>query len=203
VRWAGYPVYIVEGSADNIKITRPLDLRLAELLMEESTREGEEVGVKDMRVGHGIDYHRLVEGRKLILGGVTVPFEKGLEGHSDADVLSHAVCDALLGAACMGDIGRHFPDTDPANKGRSSIEFLEEVRARVGAEGWSIRSVDATLLAQRPKLAPHMREMQRNIASALGLKEGEVNIKATTTEGLNAEGRGEGISAHAVALVRR
>jgi len=203
VRWAGHPVYIVEGSADNIKITRPLDLKLAELLMDESTCEEEEVGIKDTRVGQGIDYHRLVEGRKLVLGGVTVPFEKGLEGHSDADVLSHAVCDALLGAACVGDIGRHFPDDDPANRGRSSIEFLQEVRARIGSEGWRICSVDATLLAQRPKLAPFMQEMRRNIASALGLEEGDVNVKATTTEGLNAEGRGEGISSHAVALICR
>lgn len=156
-----------------------------------------------MRIGHGIDYHRLVEGRSLILGGVAVPFEKGLEGHSDADVLAHAICDALLGAAALGDIGRHFPDTDPANRGRSSMEFLGEVLARIRAEGWTVVNVDATLLAQRPKLAPYMQAMRRNIAGALQIGAGGVNIKATTTEGLNAEGRGEGISAQATALLGR
>ncbi|MEJ2110043.1 MAG: 2-C-methyl-D-erythritol 4-phosphate cytidylyltransferase [Acidobacteriota bacterium] len=205
VRWAGHPVFIVEGSADNIKITRPLDLKLAELLMNRPSdmREGFSGEESGMRVGQGIDYHRLVEGRRLILGGVAIPFEKGLEGHSDADVLSHAVCDALLGAASMGDIGRHFPDTDPANRGRSSREFLEQVRSKIEAGGWGILNVDATLLAQKPKLAPYMQEMRSNIASSLDIAEERVNIKATTTEGLNAEGRGEGISAQAIALLVR
>lgn len=153
------------------------------------------------RIGQGIDYHRLVKGRKLILGGVTVPFEKGLKGHSDADVLSHAVCDALLGAVALGDIGQHFPDTDPANRGRSSIEFLGEVRAGIEAGGWKITNIDATLLAQRPKLASYMPAMKQNIAEALGINKEDVSIKATTTEGLNAEGRGEGISAQAIALL--
>jgi len=205
VRWAGSPVFIVEGSPDNIKITRPLDLKLANLIINGGLREEGSTAMNGsgMRIGHGIDYHRLAEGRELVLGGVKVPFEKGLEGHSDADVLSHAVCDALLGAAAMGDIGRHFPDTDPANRGRSSLEFLEEVRDRVRAEGWNILNVDATLLAQRPKLAPFMRAMQENVAASLCLEVDAVNIKATTTEGLNAEGRGEGISAQAIALLYR
>jgi len=203
VRWAGHPVYIVKGSPDNIKITTPLDLKLAGFLMDANLQEREGAGMEHTRVGQGIDYHRLVEGRKLVLGGVTVPFEKGLDGHSDADVLSHAVCDALLGAAGIGDIGQHFPDTDPANRGRSSIEFLEEIRARIHTEGWKIQNVDATMLAQQPKLAPYMQEMRQNIASALDLGPEGVNIKATTTEGLNSEGRGEGISAQAIALLSR
>jgi 2-C-methyl-D-erythritol 2,4-cyclodiphosphate synthase len=159
--------------------------------------------MNESRIGQGIDYHRLVEGRKLILGGVEIPFEKGLEGHSDADVLAHAVCDALLGAAALGDIGRHFPDTDPSNRGRSSLEFLRDVRAKVEAEGWTVHNVDATLLVQRPRIAPHVLAMERNIAQSLGIDRTKVNVKATTTEGMNAEGRGEGISAQAVALLCR
>ncbi|MBN2243474.1 MAG: 2-C-methyl-D-erythritol 2,4-cyclodiphosphate synthase [Acidobacteria bacterium] len=202
VRWAGYPVYVVAGAPDNIKITRPLDLELAELLLKrQHGKDGAAMNETGYRIGHGIDYHRLVEGRKLILGGVDVPFEKGLEGHSDADVLAHAVCDALLGAAALGDIGRHFPDTDPANRGRSSMEFLRTVLAGLKAQGWRIHNVDATLLAERPKLAPYIPAMRQNIADALEMSSGDVNVKATTTEGLNAEGRGEGISAHAVALL--
>ena len=213
VRWAGHPVFVVPGSPDNIKITRPLDLEIAERLMAGGPAAGEPAAGQSagknavdrsesgFRVGHGIDYHRLVEGRKLILGGVEIPFEKGLEGHSDADALAHAVCDALLGAAGMGDIGRHFPDTDTAHRGRPSLEFLQEVRAKLAAEGWSIRNVDATLLLQRPRVAPHALAMRQNIAASLGLSVSEVNVKATTTEGMNAEGRGEGISAHSVALI--
>jgi 2-C-methyl-D-erythritol 4-phosphate cytidylyltransferase/2-C-methyl-D-erythritol 2,4-cyclodiphosphate synthase len=202
VRWAGYPVYVVAGAPDNIKITRPLDLELAELILKKPReRGGAAMGAPGCRIGHGIDYHRMVEGRKLILGGVSVPFEKGLKGHSDADVLSHAVCDALLGAAGLGDIGRHFPDTDPANRGRCSIEFLRIVLARLREQGWRIHNVDATLLAERPRLAPHIPAMRQNIAAALEIGTEYVNVKATTTEGLNAEGRGEGISAHAIALL--
>ncbi len=156
-----------------------------------------------MRIGQGMDYHRLVEGRRLVLGGVEIPFEKGLEGHSDADALSHAVCDALLGAAAMGDIGRHFPDNDPANRDRNSLEFLRSIGARIEQAGWSIRNVDATVLAQRPRLAPHMEAMKRNIADTLRIAPENVSIKATTTEGLNAEGRGEGISAHSVVLLSK
>jgi 2-C-methyl-D-erythritol 4-phosphate cytidylyltransferase/2-C-methyl-D-erythritol 2,4-cyclodiphosphate synthase len=201
VLWAGHPVTVVPGSADNIKITRPLDLQIAGLLISQGRRGAEGMGESILRIGHGIDYHRLVDGRKLILGGVEIPFEKGLEGHSDADALSHAICDALLGAAAMGDIGQHFPDTDPANRGRPSLEFLNEVRKTVEAAGWKIRNVDATLLAERPRISPHEPAMRKNIAEALGLCLGAVSIKATTTEGLNAEGRGEGISAQAIALL--
>jgi 2-C-methyl-D-erythritol 4-phosphate cytidylyltransferase / 2-C-methyl-D-erythritol 2,4-cyclodiphosphate synthase len=201
VRWAGHPVMVVPGSPDNIKITRPLDLEIAELLISKRSEEGNRAGMNESRIGQGIDYHRLVEGRKLILGGVEIPFEKGLEGHSDADVLAHAICDALLGAAALGDIGQHFPDTDPINRARSSLEFLREVRIKVEAEGWTVRNVDATLLVQRPRIAPHVLAMKRNIAQSLGLEITGVSIKATTTEGMNAEGRGEGISAQAIALL--
>ena len=203
VRWAGCPVFVVAGAPDNIKITGPLDLELADLLISRNSRKGDDATMNESgyRIGQGIDYHRLVKGRKLILGGVTIPFEMGLEGHSDADVLIHAVCDALLGAAALGDIGQHFPDTDPANSGRSSIEFLREIRAGIEAGGWKIHNVDATLLAQQPRLASYMPEMRQNIAAALKITTDDVNIKATTTEGLNAEGRGEGISAQAIALL--
>jgi 2-C-methyl-D-erythritol 4-phosphate cytidylyltransferase/2-C-methyl-D-erythritol 2,4-cyclodiphosphate synthase len=205
VRWAGHPVFVVPGSPTNIKITRPLDLDIAAMLISgrQRERDGVEMNESKLRIGHGIDYHRLTEGRRLILGGVEIPFERGLEGHSDADALSHAVCDALLGAAGMGDIGRHFPDTDPENRGRSSLEFLRAIRAKIKDAGWTIRNVDATLLVQLPKLAPYAAAMQQNIADSLGLDPADVNIKATTTEGMNAEGRGEGISAQAIALLCR
>jgi 2-C-methyl-D-erythritol 4-phosphate cytidylyltransferase/2-C-methyl-D-erythritol 2,4-cyclodiphosphate synthase len=206
-RWAGHPVAVVAGSPGNIKITRPVDLKVAELLLTERAPQPAPERVAEggslMHIGHGMDYHRLVEGRKLILGGVEIPFEKGLDGHSDADALSHAICDSLLGAAAMGDIGRHFPDDDPANRDRSSLEFLKGVRRIVEKDAWTIRNVDATILAQRPKLAPYMEAMRRKIAEALGLAPECVSIKATTTEGMNAEGRGEGMSAHAVALLER
>jgi 2-C-methyl-D-erythritol 4-phosphate cytidylyltransferase/2-C-methyl-D-erythritol 2,4-cyclodiphosphate synthase len=203
VRWAGHPVFVVPGSPDNLKITRPMDLDIAEQLFSQRRQNTIEVGMNasNFRIGQGIDYHRLVEGRKLILGGVEIPFEKGLEGHSDADVLAHAICDALLGAAGLGDIGQHFPDTDPAFRNRSSLFFLSEVRHRVESEGWKISNVDATLLVQRPKIAPHAALMRQNIADSLGMNIVNVSIKATTTEGLNAEGRGEGISAQAIALL--
>jgi 2-C-methyl-D-erythritol 4-phosphate cytidylyltransferase/2-C-methyl-D-erythritol 2,4-cyclodiphosphate synthase len=206
VRWAGHPVFMVAGSPNNIKITRPLDLTIAEHLMSEKRDEnpclkGGAESRSMFRIGQGIDYHRMVEGRKLILGGVEIPFEKGLQGHSDADVLLHAVCDAILGAASLGDIGTHFPDSDAANLNRPSIEFLRETRAKAESAGWCVCNVDATLLAQRPRLASFMGEMKKNIATALGISAADVSIKATTTEGMNAEGRGEGISAQAVALL--
>ena len=205
VRWAGFAVSVVPGSATNIKITRPLDLEIAGLLLSKrrtlGARHEFEGGDPRMRIGHGIDYHRLVKGRKLILGGVEIPFEKGLEGHSDADVLSHAVCDALLGASALGDIGKHYPQGDPANRNRSSLEFLREVRSLIAKEGFGIRNVDATLVVQLPHLASHIDAMRRNIAKSLSIRVNQVSIKATTTEELNAEGRGEGISSHAVVLL--
>ena len=194
------PVMVVPGMPENIKITRPVDLLWGESLL---ARFGGQEAVTTMRIGQGTDYHRLIGGRKLVLGGVEIPFELGLEGHSDADALSHAICDALLGAAALGDIGRHFPDNDTAHRDRSSLEFLGAVRNKVESAGWVVQNVDATILAQRPRLAPFMEAMRRNIAASLGLAPDAVNIKATTTEGMNAEGRGEGISAQAVALLRR
>lgn len=154
-----------------------------------------------MRVGMGYDVHKLVDGRDLILGGVKIPYEKGLLGHSDADVLLHAVMDALLGAAALGDIGKHFPDTDPAYKGASSIKLLEEVGKLIDEKLYVIGNIDATIIAQRPKMAPHIEQMRRNIADTLGLDISRVNVKATTEEGLGFTGTGEGISAQAVALI--
>ena len=158
-------------------------------------------GERHMRIGHGYDVHRLVEGRKLILGGVDVPFEKGLLGHSDADVLAHAVMDAVLGAAAMGDIGRHFPDTDERWAGADSLALMREVARMVRAAGWTVGNVDATVLCQRPKLAGHIGAMRANIAAALGVDEEAVSVKATTEEGLGFTGTGEGIAAHAVCLL--
>ncbi|BCR06968.1 2-C-methyl-D-erythritol 2,4-cyclodiphosphate synthase [Desulfuromonas versatilis] len=154
-----------------------------------------------MRIGHGYDVHRLVAERKLILGGVEVPHALGLLGHSDADVLLHAICDAILGAIAEGDIGRHFPDTDPAYRGISSLKLLREVIALAEAKGYAIGNLDATVIAQRPKLAPYIRKMVANIAEACHADIRQVNVKATTTEELGFEGRAEGISAHAVVLL--
>jgi 2-C-methyl-D-erythritol 2,4-cyclodiphosphate synthase len=154
-----------------------------------------------MRIGQGYDVHALVAGRKLIVGGVDIPNEKGLDGHSDADVLLHAVCDALLGAAAMGDIGRHFPDTDAHYQGADSRVLLREVSRMVQDAGYRIVNIDATIIAQAPKMAPHIPAMINNIAADLGLSRGQVNIKATTTEGLGYTGRGEGIAAQAAVLL--
>lgn len=154
-----------------------------------------------MRIGHGYDVHRLVTGRPLVLGGVTIPHTKGLFGHSDADVLIHAICDALLGAAGQGDIGRHFPDTDPQYKNADSRVLLRQVRVLLSQAGYEVHNVDATVIAQAPKLVPHMEQMRANVAADLGVEPSRVNIKATTTEGLGFAGREEGIAAHAVALV--
>ena len=154
-----------------------------------------------MRIGHGYDVHKLVEGRALILGGVNIPWEKGLLGHSDADVLAHAVMDALLGAAGLGDIGKHFPDTDPAYAGADSLKLLEHVTALLAQEGWQVGNVDATILAQRPKLAPHIPQMRDNLAARMGIVPSQVNVKATTEEGLGFTGAGEGMAAHAVCLL--
>ena len=154
-----------------------------------------------MRIGQGYDVHRLVEGRKLILGGVDVPYEFGLLGHSDADVLTHAVMDALLGAAGMGDIGRHFPDTDPQYAGADSLKLLAAVVKKLADAGWAIGNVDSTIVAQRPKLAPYLAEMQQNLASVMGICTDQVNIKATTEEKLGFTGSGEGMAAQAIALL--
>ena len=157
----------------------------------------------NLRIGHGYDVHRLTEGRALILGGVTIPYEKGLLGHSDADVLTHAVMDALLGAAALGDIGKLFPDSDAAYKGISSIELLKRVKARLAEAGFEAVNLDATILAQAPKLAPYRDEMRGNIACALDIPVSRVSVKATTEEGLGFTGSGEGIAAHAVALLEQ
>lgn len=156
-----------------------------------------------MRIGHGYDVHKLTPGRKLILGGVDVPYHEGLLGHSDADVLTHAVMDALLGAAGLGDIGRHFPDTDPAYAGADSLKLLERVIELLGEAGYAVGNVDATVLAQAPKLAPHIPQMRENLARVMGVDPGRVNVKATTEEGLGFTGAKQGIAAHAVALIEK
>lgn len=154
-----------------------------------------------MRIGQGYDVHRLVPDRKLILGGAEVPFERGLLGHSDADVLTHAVMDALLGAAGLGDIGQHFPDSDPAYAGADSLRLLTAVMEKLTAAGWRVGNVDATIIAQRPRLAHYLPQMRQNLALAMGVLPGQVNVKATTEEGLGFTGSGEGIAAQAVALL--
>lgn len=156
-----------------------------------------------MRIGTGYDVHRLVSGRKLMIGGVEIPSEQGLLGHSDADVLLHAICDALLGAACLGDIGRHFPDTAPKYKGISSLVLLEEVRRLLGEAGFRVNNIDATIVAEKPKMTPHIRAMVENIATAVNTDRSLVNVKATTTEGLGFTGRGEGMAAYAVCTIKK
>lgn len=154
-----------------------------------------------MRIGHGYDVHKLCENRKLILGGVCIPYELGLLGHSDADVLLHAISDSLLGAAALGDIGKFFPDTDEKYKGADSLKLLEQVCAKLKENGYKIENIDATVLAQRPKLRPYIDEMRANIAAACGIDVSCVSVKATTEEGLGFTGKGEGIAAHAVCLI--
>ena len=182
---AGLPVRLTEGDYANYKITTKEDLQKE----------------KTMRIGHGYDVHRLVEDRKLIMGGVEIPYEKGLLGHSDADVLLHAVMDAVLGAAALGDIGQHFPDNDPAYKGADSLALTREVARIITEHGYKVGNIDATILCQRPKLAPHIPAMRRNIADAFGLPVDAVSVKATTEEHLGFTGEGLGIAAHAVALI--
>ena len=182
---AGLPVTLTAGDYANLKITTKEDLQKE----------------KTMRIGHGYDVHRLVEDRKLILGGAEVPYEKGLLGHSDADVLLHAVMDAVLGAAALGDIGQHFPDTNPAYKGADSLALTREVAKIIAAHGYKVGNIDATILCQRPKLAPHIPAMRQNIADAFGLPLDAVSVKATTEEHLGFTGEGLGIAAHAVALI--
>ena len=188
----GRPVQLTQGDYANLKITTREDLPRAE------QKEG-----NDMRIGHGYDVHRLVEDRKLILGGVEVPFEKGLLGHSDADVLAHAVMDAVLGAAALGDIGKHFPDTDPAYAGADSLQLAQHVARIMREHGWKIVNIDSTLLCQKPKLAPYIPAMRENLAAAFGMPVDAVSVKATTEEHLGFTGEGLGIAAHAVALIEK
>ena len=190
---AGHRVLLVEGDAKNIKITTMDDLTMAESLLGPRA-----AGV---RIGNGYDLHRLVAGRPLILGGVTIPFDKGLQGHSDADAVCHAVTDAVLGAAGCGDIGRHFPDTDAAWKDANSIELLRQAAAVVREAGYVVSNVDVTVIADRPKMAPHADAMRANVADALGVDAAQVSIKGKTNEGVDAMGKGEAIAVHAVALV--
>ncbi len=192
----GVNVHISKGDYRNIKITTPEDIAAAEAILK-----GESGMAADMRIGHGYDVHRLTEGRKLILGGVEIPYEKGLLGHSDADVLIHALMDAMLGAAALGDIGRHFPDTDEKYSGISSVVLLREVSGLVAEKGYSLGNADVTVIAQRPKLAGYIEDMRKNISEALGVSPEKINIKATTEEKLGFTGEGLGIAAHAVAML--
>ena len=185
VELAGFPVEVVDGDYQNIKITTREDLPI------------------ENRTGIGFDVHALTEGRRLILGGVDIPFERGLDGHSDADVLVHALMDALLGAAALGDIGRHFPDTDDAYKGISSMLLLQKVRDLLSENFFSIANVDMTIMAQRPRIGPHIEAMRENIAEVLGIGKSRINIKATTTERLGFVGREEGIAAEAICSIYR
>ncbi|MEE9304900.1 MAG: 2-C-methyl-D-erythritol 4-phosphate cytidylyltransferase [bacterium] len=204
----GRPVRVVAGSAVNLKVTSPEDWSLAESILSSlgrsaSASKAARVGTERMslRVGMGYDVHRFASGRPLILGGVVVPSDQGLEGHSDADVLAHAVCDALLGAAGAGDIGRHFPDTDPTYAGANSLDLLREVGAIVARRGFRPLNVDATVVLQEPKLKDFLPAMEANIAETLGIDPTLVNIKATTTEGLGFVGQGEGVAAYAAATI--
>ncbi len=191
---AGEAVYLVDGDERNIKLTTREDLRMAEFLL------GGDAGAPS-RVGYGFDAHRLAEGRALVLCGVTIPFEKGLLGHSDADVALHALMDALLGAAALGDIGAHFPSDDPQYKGISSLELLLRVAALLKERCYAVRNVDITIVAERPKIKPYVPDMIAKVSEALGIPSDAVSVKATTTEGMGFEGEGKGMSAHAVATV--
>ena len=226
---AGYTVRLVEGEASNIKITTPDDLIVAEaiarneaIVRERTERDpstpppatgepraslsGEDprraAPARTGRVGVGYDLHRLVEGRALVLGGVPIPFERGLAGHSDADAVCHAIIDAVLGGAAAGDIGRHFPDTDPLWRDASSIDLLRRAAAVIAAQGLEVGNVDASVIAERPKLAPYVDAMRANVAAALGIASDRVSIKGKTNEGVGELGRGEAIAVHAVALLR-
>ena len=186
----GRPVQLTQGDYANLKITTREDLPRPQ------QKEGEL-----MRIGHGYDVHRLVEGRKLILGGVEIPYEKGLLGHSDADVLAHAVMDAVLGAAALGDIGKHFPDTDPEYAGADSLMLARHVARIVRENGWKVENIDSTILCQKPKLAPYIPAMREKLAEAFGMPLDAVSVKATTEEHLGFTGEGLGIAVHAVALI--
>ena len=201
MEWMGHAVHLTPGDPENIKLTTPEDMLLAGQVI---LRRGE--GKKEtetMRIGHGYDVHRLVEGRKLILCGVEVPYERGLLGHSDADVALHALMDALLGAAAMGDIGRHFPDTDPAYAGADSGRLLDHGVGLLRGKGYGVVNADVTIICQRPKLKDYIEQMRENVAAHLGVDIDCVNVKATTTEKLGFEGEGLGISSHAVACIEK
>jgi 2-C-methyl-D-erythritol 4-phosphate cytidylyltransferase/2-C-methyl-D-erythritol 2,4-cyclodiphosphate synthase len=189
----GRPVRLVEGEAANIKVTTADDVPIAEALAGGRAAAA--------RIGIGYDIHRLVEGRQLILGGVTIPFDRGLKGHSDGDTVCHAIIEAILGAAAAGDIGRHFPDTDPAWAGASSLDLLRRAVAVVRQRGLEVANVDASIIAERPKLASHVDRMRANVAEAIGVGIEQVSIKGKTNEGVGELGRGEAIAAHATALL--
>jgi 2-C-methyl-D-erythritol 4-phosphate cytidylyltransferase / 2-C-methyl-D-erythritol 2,4-cyclodiphosphate synthase len=192
---AGYRVRLVDGDPRNLKITTPDDFAMAESLLG--------AGAVSIRVGNGYDLHRLVPGRPLILGGVTIPFDKGLQGHSDADAVCHAITDAILGAVGAGDIGRHFPDTDPAWKDADSIQLLRRAAAVIGEAGYAIVNIDVVVIAQRPKLVPFIAAMTENVAAALACATTQVSIKGKTNEGMDSMGTGESIAVHAVALLSK
>jgi 2-C-methyl-D-erythritol 2,4-cyclodiphosphate synthase len=197
---AGIPVHLVAGDPGNIKVTTADDLALAR--QRAADREPIAQGPGPiLRIGTGYDLHRLAAGRPLILAGVTIPFETGLDGHSDADIVCHAVTDAVLGAAAAGDIGRLFPDTDPAWKGADSIALLRGAMERVSALGFRVVNVDVTVVAQRPKLLPYLDQMRANLAAALGVEAGAISVKGKTNEGVDSMGRGESMACHAVALL--
>ena len=206
---AGFPVHLVPGDPANVKVTTPEDLDRARKTIagrepETGSREPH-VGAAAprLRIGTGYDLHRLVAGRPLILAGVTIPFELGLDGHSDADIVCHAVTDAVLGAAAAGDIGRMFPDTDPHWKDADSLALLRAAAARVHAQGFAVSNVDVTVIAQRPRLLPHLEAMRLNLARALGVEIGAVSVKGKTNEGVDSMGHGESMACHAVALLLR
>ena len=192
---AGHVVQLVDGDPRNLKITTPDDLALAERLLGTST------AAPAMRIGNGYDLHRLVAGRPLILGGVAIPFDKGLLGHSDADVVCHAITDAILGAAGAGDIGKHFPDSDAAWKDANSLDLLRRAAAIVAAAGFTVINIDVVVIAQRPKLAPHAEAVCSRVAAAIGCDHAQISVKGKTNEGMDSIGAGESIAAHAVALL--
>ncbi|MBW2734475.1 MAG: 2-C-methyl-D-erythritol 4-phosphate cytidylyltransferase [Deltaproteobacteria bacterium] len=217
LEFSGHAVQLVEGNVENFKITVPQDLALAEALLssqavdpsrldpsrlDPSRLDPSRLDPQAPRVGIGHDVHRLVEGRELILGGVHVPFERGLEGHSDADVLAHAIGDALLGAAALGDLGQHFPPTDARFAGADSLGLLSEILQLVQQAGFAPQSIDSVVICERPRLAPFIPEMRERLANALNMETSQVSVKATTTEGLGFTGRGEGITAQATAVIR-
>jgi 2-C-methyl-D-erythritol 4-phosphate cytidylyltransferase/2-C-methyl-D-erythritol 2,4-cyclodiphosphate synthase len=192
---AGHRVRLVEGDARNFKVTTPEDLIMAERLLTADAPRAV------LRIGNGYDLHRLVTGRPLILGGVTIPFDKGLQGHSDADAICHAVTDAILGAAGAGDIGRHFPDTDAAWKDADSVDLLRRAAAVIREAGYAIGNIDVVVIAQQPKLVPHVEAIRANLADALGCEISQISVKGKTNEGVDSMGAGESIAVHAVALL--